>query len=472
MKHNMWKRILSSALCLSLLAGLSGCAMKTSKVEIEPMEAEESYALSFDFIGGKDVMPVGGFYGPYTAAYAPNAQPLPDFYTDEYAADIAAAGVNLIVYSPSDWSGSEGQKMLDLGEKHGIGVFINDHSIYNMKGKDNELSVEVISEKVAQYRNHPAFCGMYLKDEPGGLTYWTKGAGENIDDYAPLAKVLHEDLGVEHYTNLIRINTKEDTEDYEGYIKEYCEKLSPSFVCFDLYPFDDGNTRNIYLYNMALVRDGAMQYNLPFWTYIAAGTYWDDDVKGIIAGEPKPLEGQFDWSINSALAFGTQGLNYFMIIQPQFFSLTPDSEVFDFERNGFFGARGNKNRWYFYAQDIAKQIQAVDGVLMNSVSKGVIASGKDATTDVADCKNIVIKEGTWRELAGVEGNTIVGCFNYQGKSAFYVVNHDCEYAQDITLDFYDSYNLQVIQDGETKYVNADSLTLQMKAGDGALIVVQ
>lgn len=472
MKHNIWKRILSSALCVSLLVGLSGCAMKTSKVEIEPMEAEESYALSFDFIGGKDVMPVGGFYGPYTAAYAPNAQPLPDFYTDEYAADIAAAGVNLIVYSPSDWSGSEGQKMLDLGEKHGIGVFINDHSIYNMKGKDNELSVEVISEKVAQYRNHPAFCGMYLKDEPGGLTYWTKGAGENIDDYAPLAKVLHEDLGVEHYTNLIRINTKEDTEDYEGYIKEYCEKLSPSFVCFDLYPFDDGNTRNIYLYNMALVRDGAMQYNLPFWTYIAAGTYWDDDVKGIIAGEPKPLEGQFDWSINSALAFGTQGLNYFMIIQPQFFSLTPDSEVFDFERNGFFGARGNKNRWYFYAQDIAKQIQAVDGVLMNSVSKGVIASGKEATTDVADCKNIVIKEGTWRELAGVEGNTIVGCFNYQGKSAFYVVNHDCEYAQDITLDFYDSYNLQVIQDGETKYVNTDSLTLQMKAGDGALIVVQ
>lgn len=471
MKRKIWKRFICVAFCVSLLAGVTGCATQTNKVEIEPMEAEESPALSFDFIGGKDVMPVGGFFGPYTAAYSPNAQPLPDFYTDEYVSDIAKAGVNLIVYSPSDWTGEDGKKMMDLGAEHGVGVFVNDHSIYNMKGKDTELSLTEISEKMAEYRNHPAFCGMYLKDEPGGLTYWTKGPGENIDDYAPLADALSE-CGVEYYTNLIRINTKDDTENYEGYIEEYCEKLSPSFVCFDLYPFDDGNTRNIYLYNMALIRDGAQRYNLPFWTYIAAGTYWDDDVKGIIAGEPKPLEGQFDWSINSALAFGTQGLNYFMIIQPHYFSYTPEPDEFDFERNGFFGARGNKNRWYFYAEDIAKQIQAVDSVLMNSVSKGVIASGKEATTDVADCKNLVIKEGTWRELESVKGNTIVGCFNYQGKSAFYVVNHDCEYAQDITLDFFDSYNLQVTQDGETKYVNTDSLALQMKAGDGALIVVE
>ena len=32
---------------------------------IVPMEKEEVAALSFDFIGGNDVMPIGGFYGPH-----------------------------------------------------------------------------------------------------------------------------------------------------------------------------------------------------------------------------------------------------------------------------------------------------------------------------------------------------------------------------------------------------------------------
>ncbi len=473
MRSNKLTRLVSAGLVVTMLLAQAACAKEdtSKKVTIEPMEPEESYALSFDILGGKDVMPVGGFDGPYSGRnHSPNAQPLPDFFTEEYMKTFAECGVNLILYAEDDYATEKGQKLLDFGEKYGVGIFINDNSICNMRGKDEKLSVELLSEKVAKYRNHPAFCGLYLVDEPGGKTYWTKDAGNNMEDYTNLSGILRNDLGLELYENLITINSKSQEGQYEGYLEEYCETMHPSYISFDHYVWDEGGTKNLFLYNTAIVREYAQKYKLPFWTYIAAGSNWS--MTGIETENNTPTEGQFDWSINASLALGAQGIEYFMLIQPFYFAYTPEPNVFDFERNGLLGARGNKNRWYYYAQDISKQISAIDHVLMNSVSKGVIASGEDAKMDISGARDVMIKEDSWRELAGVEGDAIVGCFNYQGKTALYVVNYDETYAQDITLNFYDKYKMQVIQAGETKYVQADKLTLNMEAGDGILIVVQ
>lgn len=465
-------------LAVTMTASCVGCTPKNSEgqdqtVVIEPMEAEESYALSFDIIGGKDVMPVGGFFGPYSATnFSPNAQTIPDFFTDEYMQALADCGVNLLPHTDTDTSGDLGTKLLDLGEKYGIGVYIKDNSILNMKGRNNKIDVDVVSAKLAQYRNHPAFCGMYVVDEPGGESYWSKGDGNDMEDYKELTDVLHNTCDVDIYTNLIRINSKDQKDIYKEYLEEYCQKMHPSAVTFDLYPWDEGNTKGIYLYNFALARQAAQKYNLPLWTYLAAGSYWDDNVEGIESGDPKPLEGQFDWSINVSLAMGAQGLLYFMLFQPYYFSYTTDADRYDFERNGLFGAMGNKNRWYYYAQDASKQIQAVDHVLMNAVSKGVISSGKEASADISDAEGINIDGDSWRELKKVTGNALTGCFNYQGRSAFYVVNYDSDYAQDITVDFQGTYKMEVIQDGESKYVSTDSLKLSMEAGEGVMIVME
>lgn len=475
MKNRRWIRLLSFSLVLCMFVMQVGCATtKTTQkktVKIEPMEAEESVALSFDIIGGKDVMPVGGFFGPYAAAYAPKAQPLPDFNTDEYIKAIADAGVNLIEYTPSDTTGEYGNKLLDLCEKYGIGLFANDPGITAMKGKDNIPSLEQISDMLSLYRTHPAFCGLYVVDEPGGKDYWTKPEGNNMEDYQALNKMLREECGVDIYTNLIRLDAKHLTAEYESYLKEYCETMTPSFMSFDLYLWSKGNTKSIFLCNLALARKYAQEYKLPLWNYIACGDYFD----GQEAGEDfelNPLEGEFDWSINTSLAYGTQGIQYFMIFQPFYFATTSDPEVFEFTKNGMFGARGNKNAWYYYAQDISKQISAIDAVLMNSVNKGVIASGSEAIGDTKDSKDVMLEGTSWRELADVKGNALVGCFNYQGKTALYVVNYDAEYAQDVTLEFYDSYKMQVTQDGKTDYLDTSSLTLNMKAGDGVLIVMK
>ena len=136
------------------------------------------------------------------------------------------------------------------------------------------------------------------------------------------------------------------------------------------------------------------------------------------------------------------------------------------------GAWGNKNRWYYYAQDINKHIAAIDEVLMNSVSKGIIVSGQKAQEYCADTRDAVLDGTSWRELADVKGNAIIGCFNYQGKTALYVVNNDYEWAQDIILNFQDTYKVRVLQAADTKYLETNQLTLNMEAGDGVLMVFE
>lgn len=480
MKKNRLIRYIGFGLLACVIVLQIGCSTKKAEVVkqenqqevvIEEMEAEESVALSFDIIGGKDVMPVAAFYGPYVTSFSPKAQPLPDYFSEEFMKDIAASGVNLISYTASDTSDEKGKTLLDLGEKYGVGLFVHDADILDMRGKKAKPDVNIITELMAPYRNHPAFCGLYVVDEPGGKDYWTKGEGANMEDYASLTKVLREECQVDFYTNLIRINHKGEKEQYESYLKEYCETMNPSVMLFDLYVWDEGSTKTIFLYNLALARKYALEYNIPLWNFIACGSYWE----GTEVGDnykPTPLEGEFDWSVNTSLAYGTQGINYFMLIQPYYFATTSDPDVYEAEKNGMFGLWGNKNRWYYYAQDISKQITAIDGVLMNSVNKGVIASGEEAEKDASDCVDAMIEGKSWRELADVKGDALVGCFNYQGKTALYVVNYDANYAQDIELTFHNNYKMQVIQDGETQYIDASELTLKMKAGDGALIVIQ
>lgn len=466
---NIRKRILSMLLILSSLTSLVACSQtqeeeKTSKpVEIAEMEAEESHGISFDLIGGKDVMPIAGYYGLYNAGYSYNGQNAPELATEEMMKAVADCGINLLESSNAGFT----TDLLDWAVKYKVGLINSDGNI--KRGQ----SLEQLNESLAKYRNHPGFCGLYLVDEPGGKTYFSQGGGGGLmEDWTEISQQLDE-LGLFTYKNLIKITGLSQREGYEQYIKEFCETMHPSHISYDYYPFDnDTKGDNVrYFWNMAVVREYAQKYEIPFWVFIQAGSQWNDGQSKFDSTDYVPTEGEMDWSVNCSLAFGAQGLQYFPLVQPYWFAYA-QSTPFDFERNGIFGAWGNKNRWYYYAQDVNKQVAEVDDVLMNAVSKGVLASGKKAKSDTSDARDAMLDGTSWRELAGVHGDALVGCFNYQGKTALYVVNYDTQYAQDIVLDFHDIYNIRVSQQGATKYVKAEQLTLQMEAGDGALIVFE
>ena len=434
------------------------------------MRQEQSKAIVIPYIGGKDVMPITGYFGPYPHDY----EGFPDYFTDDIFQKIADAGINLMVYSAADYATDPElvKKNLELGEKYGVGVFVTDQSVIE-KRHQGTITVEEVEEGLAEYQNHKAFCGMYVVDEPG-TSYYLGGEGKQlIPSYKRIAEVLQKDLDVLCYINAFpAANWVPDwKEQYPIYLNEFCETLQPKVLCWDFYPFDKGRDGKMeyYFYNMNLIREAAKKRDIPFWAFIQAGSQWNDGWKEFEAITPYfPNEGQFNWNVNTSLAFGAQGIQYFPLVQPYQFTMTKEG---DYECNGIIGAMGNKTQWYYYAQTINQHIKAIDEVLMNSTHKGVIASGEQAKKDM-EFTTCVIESGSFNELQSVSGDALVGCFNYQGKTAFYVVNHSYEHAQNVKLAFDDVRNLQLIQNAKAADASTSELTLDMAAGEGVLIVIQ
>ena len=165
-------------LSLTMIAGLFvGCAKETgsnTKVTIEPMEVEEVYSQSYDIIGGKDVMPIAGYHGPYSASISYNGQQPVEYVSDEIFQALADCGVNLLTSSPDNYDRVPLSviKQLELGEKYGIGLFVTDESLTATdKLGDNVASIEEISQRLMKYSNYPAFAGLYLVDEPTSKDY-------------------------------------------------------------------------------------------------------------------------------------------------------------------------------------------------------------------------------------------------------------------------------------------------------------
>lgn len=460
--------ILLTAACVC--AALTGCQnntqSNTEKPVIMPMEIEPVYALSFDIIGGKDVMPIAGYYGPRLSTYSKNGEALPEMINDEYYQMIRESGVNVVCYSPTDYEYTPEFviKMLEFGDKYQIGHFVTDNKVHT-----NALSFAQLAERVNSYANYASFCGVHVCDEPyleGIIGDGTK----DMMDYAPVFENLKL-LGITAGSNLLPSWVFYSNEDFEKYVSTFVTECDAPYLSFDYYVFDKRQSVAEYFYNLSVYRENANEAGIPLWVFIQAGSQWNDANKRFDSETPYyPNEKQFDWNINTSLAYGAKGIEYFPLIQPSWFAYA-ESTDFDFERNGIIGAWGNKTQWFYYAKDIQPHIAAIDEVLMNAVNKGVLVSGEQATRENA-LSTCVLEGTSWRELASITGDAMVGCFNYQGKTALYVVNYDMEYAQNIHLTFHDSYKFSVVQNAQKSYYEGSQIELAMQAGEGVLIVFE
>lgn len=474
------KKILCIFLGVFLLAVSFGCGGKSDMKLIESESdyvrstrgtPEEVATLSFDIIGGADVMPIGGFYGPFTASSSVNGQKLPDYVSDEYFAMIKEVGINLIVSAPENFSVNPDSvtKAMKLGEKYNIGYFVSDTYATNVIRNGQAFDAETFAALVEQYDCSEAFVGIVATDEPTANMFG--GMKTIFDAFYGL-----ELEGKHAYCNLfptygtpIDYSGEQLRMTYEEYLTQYYEAAHPKFMSYDHYPYETENFAQ-YFNNLSIMRSFTMERNIPFWSFIQAGGQHNDAALPIESEPYRPSEGQMLWDINMNLAYGAKGIQYFTLIQPQHFAFAPNDE-YDCYRNGLIGALGNRNEWFFYAKKANEQIRAIDSVLMNAKSMGVIVSGEEAEQLVGQ-REECFKDKKFRELTGVSGDALVGCFDYEGGTALYVVNFDKEEKGQVTLEFSDCYGYDVVQRAQTVGVCGNSLTLTLEAGEGALVVLR
>ena len=467
MKTNIFKRILCGVLTIVSLLSLCSCAGDDQQVVIPEMEAEEVAKVTFDFLGGEDVMPLSGYYGPNVLAYSMNGDKFPDYISDDIMQKIADCGINMMHYcGPGYQSTREALfDLLELGDKYGVGIFVVDSELArrSQEGGNAITDAKFRATKLARYTQYDSMCGVYMIDEPGVAYYHPQSeAWRDLSMQVEASKGLNN-LGIVPSINLLPPVTKEDYEPWNRYVKEYIETCEPRYISYDCYPYISYGNKEVYFYSMDKMLSYAKQYNIPFWSYIQVG---DESERGSYDID----EGELNWNVNTTLCFGVKGLEYYLVIQPKSMtqSYTPGQD-YDFQRVALLGADGSKTQWWYYTQKINTHIRAIDSVLMNSTHKGVIATGESALKLTTGLENM-FEGDSWRELKSVEGDVMIGCYNYQGKTALYVTNFEEAYAQKVTLNLHGTYNLSVTQDAKISYIQTNELELDLKAGEGVLVV--
>lgn len=431
------------------------------------------------FVVEENVMPIVGFYGPCRVKDRKRNEEY-DSITDDIYEKIKEVGVHLINLSHNEYQNEdEKQHVLDslaYAEKHGIYMFVQD------KGIPFDASVEDIKKRTDEYSNFASFKGVHTVDEPGNDTEWSRvinpiGRRPTIDDIAELATRLNTMEDMVGFTNLMPFREWIGVENYEQYIEEYIEKCHPRVISFDYYLYDPHYhvSHPGYFINLSIIREKSLKHGVPFWTFIQAGSYWND---GAAQLEPtpndKPTRGQLLWNVNTALAYGSKGIEYFPLIQPFWFSWQ-ENNTNDFGRNGLIGANGEPTQWYVYAKEANKHIRAVGEVLLKAQNKEILAVGTVAQADTglkAKSYGVVERVETKNKSYGA----IVGCFDYLGRDAFYVVNYKDGENEEVTLTFTEKQKYRVISEqiSEEMPMSGEGMdcTVKLIEGGAALIVIE
>ena len=447
-------------------------------------------SVSFDYIGGKNVMPIGGFYGPADTATI----------SHETYQLIRDSGINLITYSPMKWIGDNERDVLRglaLAEEYGIGVYLSDDAINgltvdedgNVTAQSSLSSASDLANAMAQYGVYGSLLGIHVIDEPKPST-----GGDWSNTYYKRYKYYKDPMeGLEAYANLTGYVNMQGAGAFErGEYSDYLAEIEPTveYLSFDSYLYLELNETlkkyrlNGYLETLDTMQQASVESGKPFWSYVSAGCDFRDDGDNSETAHYM-TEADVLWNVNTSLAFGAKGITYFPMMQPAYFA--NEGEGYDYNRNGIIGADGNANRYYPMVQKANTQIAAVDDVLMNADSKGVITVGT-AASDVSAAASqrsytfgsILSKAGgkytdkLYNVTASGAAGAMVGAFGYHSSEAYYVVNYDrTESAtQSITLTFNTNYDVTVIQNGvKTTYDSQDACTVTLDSGEGVLIVL-
>lgn len=438
---------------------------------------------------GDAVMPISGFWGPRMIDSSLSGAET-NLIQDKYYSQIADLGVNLINYIELDAANGNGAlnqvlQNLSLAEKYNIGVYVNDASL------NENTTASQLAERLSLYGSFSSFKGIHVYDEPIGNSYnpTDSSTQKKISDIAGISKLLNKYTNLSAYINLYPSMT--GIENYYPYLSEYVSSCNPRVLSYDNYPFTNGDNyaahhglinmaHTSYFKNLKAAATSAAQSNIPFWAYVQSGNNFSLNAE--TTTNHNPTMSQVFWNVNTALAYGAKGIQYFPLIQPNYYGAVAKDEngnitSQDFGRNGLIGANGEPTRWYNFAKQVNQWIAKVDHILMSCSGTEVIACGDYAQRATGISTNAAVN-GTTVSSSNSDYGAIVGVFDYYGKKAYYVVNNHYDNSGEngdvydtVTLNFGSSKNLTVYEEsGEPTTSQASSLSLNIRYGCAALVV--
>lgn len=399
-------------------------------------------------------MPVCAFLAPpvKVGAYAEN------FVTEAQYRTLAESGINTAYGLTEELPlyGSDVNNALSFCDKFGLSYVACVSSIHTMKSHSR---VENAIYNPLLMGTPAALGGVIVRDEPSYSEFADcKRAKEILGEFLP-DLLYHGNLFPDYATAEQLYNRASGVPalpaegySYEQYVKDYLETYCPQVLSYDYYPMvgAEGKISDGYFKNMSVIREQAAGAEIPFWVYIQTCSF--------NASVRVPNEGEIQWLVNTSLAYGAKGIQYFTYFLPN-----DSDEIF---HGSMIDRNGEKTPIYEYVKKVNGQIEAVDEVLMCSLSKGMIVTG--STPCAVPEKDVLVSYGALEKVSA--SHTLTGCFDYRGKDAYYAVNNSIT-EKDTAVFTLTGEKGFYIADGK-RITFEDTVNVSLEKGAGVLIVTE
>jgi hypothetical protein len=324
---------------------------------------------------------------------------------------IATANFTTVLQEHDIHDAASRAASISLCETYGLDVIALDGS-----------SVDYHNGSRTPIPNSSAVIGVYVRDEPPASEFaslkrlvaevrrdhpgWLSFINLYADNYFQSTAVAKQHLGVGTYAE---------------YLDQFMSVVDPDIICFDSYPeFGRGllpppgsapwavaaggnDTRNVYLFSLAAVRNASLSSSpaRPFWNYFGIGSYFH---KGLTHADA--TEAQARWQISASLAYGARGLLYFFFTPNPRKVKTDGPEFPGLVRDD--GPADHPTEHWYQARRLNTAVKALAPTLMalRSIKTLVLRE-----TDTQHSGGYAALQGSGCGLRNIStGDFIIGCF--------------------------------------------------------------
>lgn len=229
--------------------------------------------------------------GPYRA-----------FHTSANFQAMKDAGFTVAIPAMDVHQSSDMSNMLSLANDRSLGGLIIDQRLIDATSGSNVAAN--VDAAVASYKSAAGLRYYGIVDEPSAARF---------ADLAVVVQALKEkDPDHPAYINLFPDYATTDqlgTASYSEYVSQFVSTVHPSLLSFDYYPFlHNGDDRVSYFQNLDIIRDAALENNIPFIVWIQSFGGGDAPNSNIWR-KPNFYEKRLQAMVT--LAYGAKGIGWF-----------------------------------------------------------------------------------------------------------------------------------------------------------------
>ena len=488
------KKIIVGILSAIMLFGVGACNDGKSNGYPLPPDYSQS-ALQFDFYGYSGV--TDGTWSVDGVEYTAGE----DFRTVERLTEYKDAGMTIVFpqsaggYSGQDFETSDLKNIMECAVEAGIPkVIVTDSRIQQIsmlpgggtligEGKrfaDEKALDEYIAQCVAPYKDHEAFYGIQLGDEPAYTQFTSYG-----EVYKSIKRVLPSAFVQMNVLPMIlnpddRWPTVEDTEGlspdeirmapFKKYLEMYFDATGADYLMYDQYPLLDTSIYSTYipcLQTAAKVckeRGADLHFVSQTMNMSSNGSY-----------QRYMSEDDCHWINDMLVGFGVKTIAYFTYYTKQY-NMT-NGEIFH-DGGSFVTHYGEKTDIYYYMQKIMAQEQKFAPVVLNFDYQTSNVYSSNIVQYPSPQTSLALKGDDFQKITNIEVNKetalVTELKDAKNDRYMYMVQNvvDPQYKgsaayQTVTVTFGEGFTHAVLyHQGESKVVALDNGSVSVKQHPG------